>query len=280
VQRVIRDPGHCGFTTTEVTASFRALVRWVEQGHKPAGNDVLHDDLSAPDPRFELIPRPGTPEARRVTGAHDRVVIRGTATVDGRPLDARFVGADVVHDGLTSACQLELSPAASGAFELTVAADAEVRGCGAPGSTIVFWTYVGATGTQLTELHTTNPLPWPGNGATISPEVTFSTADPRGASVAVMGLVGEVLDGNGRYAGPGTRVEAFAGRTRCGASATPRTGSYSGYVMAIAGPDAVPGCTANARLTFRIDGHPATQTATIAPDAQQTLDLTATRPPR
>jgi pimeloyl-ACP methyl ester carboxylesterase len=30
VQRVIRDPGHCGFTNTEWDASLQALVRWVE----------------------------------------------------------------------------------------------------------------------------------------------------------------------------------------------------------------------------------------------------------
>jgi hypothetical protein len=41
VQRVIRDAGHCGFTSSEWVACFDALVDWVEKGVKPKGNDVL-----------------------------------------------------------------------------------------------------------------------------------------------------------------------------------------------------------------------------------------------
>jgi pimeloyl-ACP methyl ester carboxylesterase len=41
VQRVIRDLGHCGFTTGEQEIAFAALVNWVENGVKPAGDDVL-----------------------------------------------------------------------------------------------------------------------------------------------------------------------------------------------------------------------------------------------
>ena len=41
VQRAIRDVGHCGFTTAEQEAAFAALVNWVENGVKPAGDDVL-----------------------------------------------------------------------------------------------------------------------------------------------------------------------------------------------------------------------------------------------
>ncbi len=35
VQRVIEDPGHCGFTTGEQEAAFQALVDWVERGRVP-----------------------------------------------------------------------------------------------------------------------------------------------------------------------------------------------------------------------------------------------------
>ena len=41
VTRAIRDFGHCGFTVAEQNAAFADLVRWVEDGLKPAGDDVL-----------------------------------------------------------------------------------------------------------------------------------------------------------------------------------------------------------------------------------------------
>jgi len=275
VQRVIRDPGHCGFTTTEVTASFKALVGWVEHGRKPTGHDVLHADLSALRPSFERQPRPGTDEALAVPGARDRVVVRGTATVDGGPLDARFLGAEVVRAGLTTACQLSLSSVAGGAFELTVMADAEATGCGGPGSTIVLWSYVGDP--QATQVHSVEALPWPGNGKVVRADVTFSTARPLGASKPGTSFVGEVLDASGDYAPPGTRIEAFVGTTRCGVTATRRTGSFAGYTLMTAGPDAIPACTKDARLTFRVDGHPAAQTSTNTAGDQHALDLTVRR---
>src|SRR5439155_20807412 len=41
VQRVVQDPGHCGFTTDETEDGLDALVGWVERGVKPAGTNVL-----------------------------------------------------------------------------------------------------------------------------------------------------------------------------------------------------------------------------------------------
>lgn len=259
VQRVIRDGGHCGFTNLEQAAGFEALVGWVERNARPAGNDVLTADRHAPHPSFELAPRPGTPEADAVVGAADRIVIRGTATVDGAPLDARFFGADVVHDGLTTHCQYQLSSIRGGAFELTVLAGTEQLGCGAIGSTIVFWTYVGDS--QLTELHSTDALPWPGAGNATA-TVSFSTTAPLGASTEGTSFVGEVLGASGHYVPPGTRIEAFVADVRCGEASTRRTGSFSGYTMVVAGPDAVPGCTTGAPLSFRVDGQPVMQRAT------------------
>jgi pimeloyl-ACP methyl ester carboxylesterase len=259
VQRVIRDAGHCGFTNLEQTAGFEALVGWVEHNTKPDGNDVLTADMHALHPSFELEPRPGTPEADTVVGAADRVVIRGTATVDGAPLDARFFGADVAHDGLMTHCQYQLSSVTGGAFELTVRADTEQYGCGAAGSTIVFWTYVGDS--QLTQLHSTDALPWPGP-RTATATISFSTTAPLGASTEMTSFVGEVLDASGHYVPPGTRIEAFVGDVRCGETSTSRTDSFSGYTMVVAGPDAAPGCTAGAPVSFRVDGQPARQHAT------------------
>lgn len=41
VFRVVRDSGHCGFTTEEQEVAFGDLVNWVENGVVPAGDDVL-----------------------------------------------------------------------------------------------------------------------------------------------------------------------------------------------------------------------------------------------
>ena len=41
VQRAIRDVGHCTFTPQETVRAFDDLVKWVEAGTKPAGDDVL-----------------------------------------------------------------------------------------------------------------------------------------------------------------------------------------------------------------------------------------------
>lgn len=41
VQRAIRAPGHCDFTVAEQVTAFADMVKWVETGVKPAGDDVL-----------------------------------------------------------------------------------------------------------------------------------------------------------------------------------------------------------------------------------------------
>lgn len=41
VQRAARDYGHCAFTPTELVTTFGDLVKWVEGGVKPDGDDVL-----------------------------------------------------------------------------------------------------------------------------------------------------------------------------------------------------------------------------------------------
>src|SRR5262249_46506091 len=60
VQRVMRAPGHCGFTSTEWEAGLEALIRWVEHGVKPTGTNVLVHDLRRLNRTFELSPRPRT----------------------------------------------------------------------------------------------------------------------------------------------------------------------------------------------------------------------------
>lgn len=46
VQRAIRRPLHCQFNNNELTRAFDDLVAWIEQGIRPAGDDVLAADLS------------------------------------------------------------------------------------------------------------------------------------------------------------------------------------------------------------------------------------------
>jgi fermentation-respiration switch protein FrsA (DUF1100 family) len=51
VQRAIRDHNHCGFAVAEEEAAFAALVNWVTNGVKPAGDDILTPTAVA-DPNF------------------------------------------------------------------------------------------------------------------------------------------------------------------------------------------------------------------------------------
>jgi pimeloyl-ACP methyl ester carboxylesterase len=268
VQRVFRDPGHCGFTTAEQEASFEALVRWVEHGERPEGDDVLADDLRTLRGRFELSPRPGTVEADAVPGASDRALIRGRTRLDGAPFDARWLGAYVRRDGLITACQYTLPPVEQGRYEITVLAEAEASGCGAPGAEVLLWTFA-----EGETLYGGEWLPWPGNGETADVDVSFSTSTPGGAMPETSGFVGEVFDAEGERFPPGARVEASVGETLCGVASLRRTGSFSGYVLFVVGPDSVPGCGRDAALTFHVDGRRALTTAGNSPGGEGNLDL-------
>jgi hypothetical protein len=268
VQRILRDPGHCGFTTTELEASLDALVAWVERGVVPKGNDVLVRDLRRLRPRFELLPREGTREADAVPGARERVIVRGVANLNGASFDSRFLGAVVRTGGLVTPCQLALSSVNNGRYEITVLADAESSGCGAAGSDVALWAF--ADGKII---FSRDVVPWPRNRRATF-DATFSTASPGGAVPSRMEFSGEVVDRDGRQVTPGTKIEAYIGGTRCGVASTRRTGSFSGYILSVVGPDAIPGCARGATIRFRIDGRPALATAVNEPGSGATLDLT------
>jgi hypothetical protein len=51
VQRATRDFGHCAFTAPELVTAFVDLVKWVETGAKPAGDNVV-DAAVVADPTF------------------------------------------------------------------------------------------------------------------------------------------------------------------------------------------------------------------------------------
>lgn len=49
--RAIRDAGHCRFSVKEQERGFADLANWVENGIKPAGDDILNP-LTVADPLF------------------------------------------------------------------------------------------------------------------------------------------------------------------------------------------------------------------------------------
>ena len=53
-----------------------------------------------------------------------------------------------------------------------------------------------------------------------------------------------------------------------------RTGSFSGFILEVVGPDSVPGCARGSTITFRVNGRRALDTAVNEPDRSGTLDLT------
>ena len=264
VQRVFRDPGHCGFNNAEYQANFEALVNWVEHGLKPEGHNVLIDDLRTLTGKFELAARPGTKEANDAPGAVDRVVARGTFTLDGAPLNARFLGAVVRKDGFTTPCQYNIPEVRDGRYEITIYAATESAGCGQPGAEVYFWTNTGGE-----TMHTSEPLPWPGNGADATFDATFSTSAPGGAVPPVVQFFGDLYDRDAHRLPSGTRVEAYIGDVLCGVASTRYTGSFIGYILSVAGPDSVAGCALGATITFRVEGRHALQTAVNDSATQQ-----------
>lgn len=268
VTRVIKDAGHCGFSTGEQEAAFSALAGWVERGEKPEGTKVNVDDLGSLDRTFELQPRPATPEADDVSAAAQRAVVSGRARLDGAAFDARWLGA-VVRDGrLVTPCQYTLPPVEAGQFEITLYGANESAGCGRSGAEMLFWTFVGD---QM--LYANAAIPWPAAG-TVEVGLEFSTAAPSGAAPATTGVFGEVYQADGQRVATGARVEAYIGDTVCAVASIRSSGDFVGYTMDIVGPDSIPECVPGATVTFRVDGVVANETFVNSPDQDDQLDLT------
>ena len=137
VQRVIRDPHHCNTTATEWERGFEDLVAWVEHGVSPAGEDVLAGDLRAAGAAFTMAPRFGLPDAETVAGAGERVLLRGSITIDGEEVnDGRFLWFLVERDGLRALCSFPGDIVSAGRYERAVASAEEAAGCGEAGSVI------------------------------------------------------------------------------------------------------------------------------------------------
>jgi hypothetical protein len=268
VQRVFRDPGHCGFTGPEWTAGLDALRRWVERGVKPRGHDVLSRRLGQLRPRFELSPRAGTPEGDAVPGARRRVRLSGRLKLNGRPFDARFLGAVVRKDGLVTPCQLTLPLVRGGRYAITVVANAESAGCGRPGAEVALWTFANGRIVFSRQTHD-----WP-RSRRARLDFSFSRSRPNGVIGARTEFGGQVFRPDGRQLPGGTRIDAYVGSTRCGVASVRRTGSYTGFSLNVVGPDAIPGCTRGGTITFRVNGRRAVDTAVNEPGTAGQLDLT------
>ena len=212
----------------------------------------------------------GLPSPTTVPGQADRVTISGDAVLDGTPFDSRWVGAAVLRNRLVTPCQDALPPVEGGHYSVTVLAETEASGCGAPGSQVVLWTYAFDK-----ILYSTDTVPWPQKGRTVTFTPHFATADPAGARPAVAEFSGRVLGTDGQQLPPGTRVEAFVDNTRCAVASVRTRDTFTGYVVSVVGPGSIPGCTAGAPLTFRINGRLAAPTNVVntPPGQHDALDL-------
>jgi hypothetical protein len=150
-----------------------------------------------------------------------------------------------------------------------VIADAEASGCGAPGAQVLLWTFA-----QDEKLYSREAVGWPRDGHATVFDASFSTSTPAGGAPPTSEMAGEVFRRDGRLLPPGTRVEAYVGATRCAVASSRRAGNFSGYILAVVGPDSIPGCIRGATLTFRIDGRPAVETSTNDPGHGSSFDLT------
>jgi hypothetical protein len=63
VGRAIREVTHCGYTNSELTSAFSALVSWIHTGMRPAGDNIL-------DPRRVASPLFGCRFTDPTRGAH------------------------------------------------------------------------------------------------------------------------------------------------------------------------------------------------------------------
>jgi len=198
-----------------------------------------------------------------------RIEVRGRAAFDGAPFDAPYLGAVVVRHGLVTPCQSELPPVRDGRFAITVYGKAESAGCGVQGAKVFLWTFV-----QEQIVFSSDSVSWPKRGHTARVQPTFSIAAPNGGVGPIVGFAGEVFDGQHVRQPPGLRVEAYIGTTRCAVATTRRADSFIGFSIDVVGPDAIPGCTLGATITFRVDGKQVAETAINAPGREDSLNLT------
>jgi len=143
-----------------------------------------------------------------------------------------------------------------GRYEIQVAADAEVRGCGASEAELMLWAYA-----RDGFIFTSQTTQWPGS-VTATFDASFSSDAREGASKPVTEFKGHLFGRDGSELPGGTVVEAFVGDVRCAVTSL-RYGDdlEHFYTLVVAGPESVAGCEEGARLTFRLDGKTVAETA-------------------
>jgi hypothetical protein len=201
-----------------------------------------------------------------------RVIVAGRATLDGEPVDSRWVGAVVLDDGLVTPCQTALPPVADGRYSVSVFTDAASAGCGTVGSDVALWIFA-----NNEILYSTNTLPWPEDEQSQATfDATYAAAEPGGATPEVAQFQGGAFAADGTALRAGTVVEAYVGDTRCGVASVRVSTQFRGYIISVVGPDSIEGCTRDAPIEFRLDGEPATPTDVMntPPGQDDTLDLT------
>jgi hypothetical protein len=190
----------------------------------------------------------GTPTSVAAVGLR----LGGIATLDGAPLDADFVGAYVMRDGMVTSCQLELPAVSQGLYAVPVASEAAMAGCGAAGREIVLWTSVGG---QFLFSQTT--LAWPEGVSTASFDAGFSSGDIDGAVAPHTPFGGEsIVRSDGENVEAGTLIEAYVGETLCGVASVREGGDFT---VLVAGPQ-VAGCAEGGEVAFVVGGETAVET--------------------
>jgi hypothetical protein len=248
----VQGPRHCGFMRTEWERGFEMLRGWVEAGEQPDGEDVLAGDLTDIGEAFTQVPRPGSPEADAVVGASDRVIVSGTATVDGVPLEGGTFWFGVLNDGLWAACSFEGVRPAHGRYERVVVAESEVPGCGEPGAPMAALTV--KDGVVLAD-----ETVWPDvNSANFNVEFVSGSGQP--SSAAFTRVYGAVLDVDGALVPPGTSIDAYIGEALCGRTSIPpadmQFGAPDEFSLFVAGPGTRAGCDAGGEMRFEVNGEP------------------------
>ena len=187
--------------------------------------------------------------------------------LDGQPVEPDFLWVEVRKDGIHRTCSFDpVRLDGSGHYQLTVASDAEVNGCGAADAQV----YV-ALFKDGERYISDEPVTWPANGGSATFNATFSTTRPAGAATEPSAneyfgttFFGSLLKADGTPAPAGTTVEAYVADTLCGRKVVApvvmvfdQPGSYE---LSVSSPASLPACTANGPVTFKIDGKPLPQT--------------------
>ncbi len=258
VQRVVEDPGHCGFTTAEQEQGFEALRDWVEDDDRPAGTDLSNPDLTNLDHTFQLAERQSEQQT---------VTVTGRALLDGQPLDADFIGAVVVDDGLVTPCQAVLPAITNGEVSLPVYTAGGAAGCLRDGTQLAVWTYVGeqeifAEAIDVRSTRDLGPI-----------ELAFSTDHPHADVPPTTGFSGELFDAAGARMTTG-RVEARIADQLCGVASNRNHGSFDGYIIGVLRTDAAGRCPEDGLITFTVDGRRAEPSIPNTPGRRDALDLT------